>query len=65
MLVEIVETYLLDTSTFEDRTSLNTFITATTRLKTNDLQAEKANKPGSPKILVVSGAALRVADVVR
>lgn len=60
-----IESHLRDTTSIEDRKSLKSYVTAATGLKAADFKQNTSDKPGSPKVLIVSGAALRVADVVR
>jgi hypothetical protein len=56
---------LKDTTHIEERKVLKDFITAATGLSATDLKQRAADIPGAPRIIIVSGAALRVADVVR
>jgi hypothetical protein len=58
------EHYFLDTEQIQKRKNLTSFITEATRLTDRHLQIEPL-APGHPILLVLSGAALRVADVVR
>lgn len=60
----LTEQYFVDTEHIEARKDLKTFIKQSTGLSQKDLKT-KDLKPGSPKLVIVSGAALRVADVVR
>lgn len=65
MLPPSPERYFLDTTSLEDRKSLKGFVQAATKYTETNLKSESLAQPGSPKLLVVSGAALRVTDVVR
>ena len=60
------ESYLLDTSSVPatSRTNLETYIRAAFPTLPNTL-AKPPKKEGSPRILVIAGAALRVADLCR
>lgn len=55
----------MDTTSIEARKSLKDFIASASKLKKEDLKLAKSSKAGSPRLLIVSGAALRSADVVR
>lgn len=59
------ESHLMDTTSIEARKSLKDFIASASKLKKEDLKLAKSSKAGSPRLLIVSGAALRSADVVR
>lgn len=61
----VAESHLMDTTAIETRKNLKDFITSATKLKKEDLKLAKSSKAGSPRLLIVSGAALRSADVVR
>lgn len=58
------EQYFVDTEHLESRKELKAFVKQSTGVSEKDLQT-KDLQPGSPKLVIVSGAALRVADVVR
>lgn len=58
------EQYFVDTEHIESRKDLKAFIKQSTGLFEKELQT-KGLPTGSPKLIIVSGAALRVADVVR
>lgn len=60
----IIEQYFVDTEHLESRKDLKAFVKEATGVSEKDLQT-KDLQPGSPKLVIVSGAALRVADVVR
>jgi len=61
----IAESYLMDTTSYEDRKSFKDFVKQVTQYKDSDLKKEALAGAGSPKVVVISGAALRVTDVVR
>lgn len=61
----VAESHLMDTTSIEARKSLKDFIASASKLKKEDLKLAKSSKAGSPRLLIVSGAALRSADVVR
>lgn len=59
-----LEFHFLDTTELQDRKDLKKFVKDATGTNEKKLQAKNL-VPGSPMIMVVSGAALRIADVVR
>lgn len=58
------ESFLHDTSAVEERKSLDAFIRQAFPTLTSTL-AKVPKKEGSPRVLVIAGAALRVADLCR
>lgn len=64
LIIHGSEHYFVDTEHIQSRKDLKTFIKQATSLTEKELDSSKLT-PGSPKLVIVSGAALRVADVVR
>ncbi|KAI5479298.1 DEAD/DEAH box type DNA/RNA helicase [Pseudohyphozyma bogoriensis] len=62
--LRITESMILDTSEVTDRTTLAGFIRSAVPTLPSTL-AKPPKKPGSPRVIVVAGAALRVADLCR
>ncbi|KAK9894182.1 hypothetical protein P389DRAFT_104275 [Cystobasidium minutum MCA 4210] len=60
----IPERYFVDTEHLQQRKDLKSFVKQATGLSEKDFQNANLT-PGSPRLIMVSGAALRVADVVR
>ncbi|ORY41450.1 U3-containing 90S pre-ribosomal complex subunit-domain containing protein [Leucosporidium creatinivorum] len=62
--LRLPESYLIDTSSTTERTNLQAFLRAAFPTLPNTL-AKVPKKEGSPRLLVIAGAALRVADLCR
>lgn len=59
------ERYILDVSNITERQSMKSFVKKATGLKEKDLKKESLSQAGQPKLLILSGAALRTTDVIR
>lgn len=65
VFLDQTESMLVDTSDITERKSLTQFIQSALKLYGKDLQIADDTPAGTPRLLVVNGAALRIADAVR